>query len=185
MSVPPGWYRDSAGAMRYWDGSGWTQSVEPGAGVEPDPGRGPTHGHGQAPVQPSPYPGAPASPPGAPAPYPGTQGQVLPPPRPGHPAQHQLHPSPQPGRQVQPYGPQVAASHYAPITGPPVKLRNGLGTAGFVVSLVSVFLPFIFGLVGGIVGLTLSCVGLSRQHLPKGLAIAGVVLGILAIILIF
>ena len=49
----------------------------------------------------------------------------------------------------------------------------------------SVFLPLIVGLVGGVVGLILSIVGMSRPQSRKGLAIAGLVLSIVAIILLF
>lgn len=62
---------------------------------------------------------------------------------------------------------------------------NGVAVAGFVIGLVSVFLPLVFGLVGGLAGLTLSIVGLALPFRRRGLAIAGLVLSILAIVLIF
>ncbi|MFC6324577.1 hypothetical protein ACFQZV_11180 [Microbacterium koreense] len=61
---------------------------------------------------------------------------------------------------------------------------NGLGVAGFVVGLVSLFLPLFVGLVGGLVGLGLSIAGVSRVGRRKGLAIAGLVLSIVAVIFI-
>lgn len=61
---------------------------------------------------------------------------------------------------------------------------NGLAVAGFVVSLVSLLLNF-WGTVG-LVGAVLSGVGLSQvghmQQRGKGLAIAGLVIGIFSIL---
>ena len=62
--------------------------------------------------------------------------------------------------------------------------HNGLSIAGFVVSLVSLV---IFGLYGlsGTVGLILSCLGRSeavKNGDKTGLAVAGIVLGIISII---
>lgn len=68
---------------------------------------------------------------------------------------------------------------------PVASLPNGVGVAGFVVGLVSVFLPLIFGIIGGVVGLVLSIVGLSRPNRVRGLAIAGLILSIFALVLIF
>lgn len=31
MTTPPGWYDDGHGALRWWDGGGWTEHVQPGA----------------------------------------------------------------------------------------------------------------------------------------------------------
>lgn len=64
---------------------------------------------------------------------------------------------------------------------------NGVGIAGFVVGLVSIFLPLIFGLAAGVTGLVLSIVGITRAGLSgtgKGLSIAGLVLSILGILFI-
>lgn len=85
-------------------------------------------------------------------------------------------PAPYPGPYpVQPYGAVV-----------PVALAgNGPGVAGFVIGLVSLFLPLFLGLAGGVAGLIFSIVGLSRVGARKGLAIAGLILSILALILIF
>ena len=85
--------------------------------------------------------------------------------------------------------PSTPGGYAPPVTmrpvGPTVLAPNGVGIAGFVVGLVSVFLPLIVGLVGGVVGLILSIVGMSRPQSRKGLAIAGLVLSIVAIILLF
>ena len=67
---------------------------------------------------------------------------------------------------------------------PPALAPNGVGVAGFVVGLVSVFLPIFLGLIGGVVGLILSIVGLAQPQRRKGLAIAGLILSIVAIILL-
>ena len=65
---------------------------------------------------------------------------------------------------------------------------NGIGTAGFVLSLVSIFLGWIpiLGWIIWILGLILSFVGIFRR--PKGLAIAGLVIsliGLIFLILVF
>jgi len=56
--------------------------------------------------------------------------------------------------------------------------KNGMGIAGFVCGLVSLFIPF-FGLALAIPGLIFSIIGM--QKLPKGLAIAGFILSIVTI----
>lgn len=65
---------------------------------------------------------------------------------------------------------------------------NGLATAGLVVGIVSCLLPLFFGLFGGISGLIMSIAGMSRSHpaVPsgRGVATAGVIINILAIVLI-
>lgn len=60
----------------------------------------------------------------------------------------------------------------------PVREPNGMGTAGFVLSLLTLVLcwvPFI-NLILFILGLTFSIIGVTRKNSPKGLAIAGLVL---------
>lgn len=64
---------------------------------------------------------------------------------------------------------------------------NGLAVAGFVVGLVSVFLPLFFGMAAAITGLGLSIGGMNRAGVvgeKKGLAVAGLVLSIVGLILI-
>ena len=61
---------------------------------------------------------------------------------------------------------------------------NGIGTAGFVLALIAVFLgwvPFL-GWIIWLLGLIFSAVGLTRQ--PKGLAIAGLVISLVGIVLL-
>ena len=61
---------------------------------------------------------------------------------------------------------------------------NGIGTAGFVLALVAVFIGWIpfFGWIAWVLGLILSCIGLGKE--PRGLAIAGVVLSLINLILL-
>lgn len=64
------------------------------------------------------------------------------------------------------------------------KGANGLSIAGFVVSLVSLFILALYGITGTI-GLILSAVGRSQavsEGRKTGLATAGIVLGIISII---
>jgi hypothetical protein len=64
------------------------------------------------------------------------------------------------------------------------KASNGIGTAGFVLALIAVFLGWIpfLGWIIWLLGLIFSSVGMSRQ--PKGLAIAGLVLSLIGIVLL-
>lgn len=67
---------------------------------------------------------------------------------------------------------------------PPVKETNGIGIAGFVISILAIFLaciPFVGGVLW-LLGLIFSIVGLTRS--PKGLAIAGLVISLLGLILL-
>ena len=61
---------------------------------------------------------------------------------------------------------------------------NGIGTAGFVISIVAIFLgwiPFV-GWIIWLLGLVFSFVGIFRN--PKGLSIAGLVISLVGIILL-
>lgn len=58
----------------------------------------------------------------------------------------------------------------------PVKKENGMGLTGFIVSLVGLFLCG----VPSLIGLILSAIGLKKE--PRGLAIAGVILGVIGLI---
>lgn len=156
MSAPAGWYNDGAGAIRFWDGSAWTAHTA---------AHHPAHPAGQMPLA-QPYATYPAAQPTAPADRPGPPQQAIarvPPPV-----------AQQPAHVIVPYGtpPGVA------------RPTNGAGIVGFVVGLVSVFLPFLFGIVTAVVGLILSIVGLTRHGSGKGLAIAGLVLSIIGLVLI-
>lgn len=56
---------------------------------------------------------------------------------------------------------------------------NGMGVAGFVLAMVSVFgtwLPYV-GVFTWLLGLIFSCIGLTRR--PRGLAVAGLVISLL------
>ena len=61
---------------------------------------------------------------------------------------------------------------------------NGIGTAGFVLAIIAVFLGWVpvLGWILWILGLILSLVGVFK--IPKGLAIAGLVISLIGIILI-
>ncbi|MCB0463030.1 MAG: hypothetical protein R2816_11005 [Flavobacteriaceae bacterium] len=64
------------------------------------------------------------------------------------------------------------------------KKSNGLGTAGFVLSLIALFIgwvPFLGWLIW-ILGLVFSFIGIFRA--PRGLAIAGLVISFIGIILL-
>jgi hypothetical protein len=65
------------------------------------------------------------------------------------------------------------------------KKSNGIGTAGFVLSLVALFLGWIpfFGFIMWLLGLIFSAVGIFRK--PNGLAIAGFVISLIGFIILF
>jgi hypothetical protein len=73
----------------------------------------------------------------------------------------------------------------------PAKSSNGLATAGFVLGLIGLlgsFIPLlnIVGIVIGVVGAVLAAVGLAKAKKSgsgKGLAMAGIILGVLALII--
>ena len=62
------------------------------------------------------------------------------------------------------------------------KPSNGIGTAGFVLALLNLFLGWIpvLGWILWLLGLIFSGVGVTRK--PKGLAIAGLVISLIGII---
>ena len=62
------------------------------------------------------------------------------------------------------------------------KQSNGIGTAGFVLALLNLFLGWIpvLGWILWLLGLIFSGVGVTRK--PKGLAIAGLVISLIGII---
>lgn len=83
----------------------------------------------------------------------------------------------QPVYTQQPYAQQIVG------TGEP----NGLATAGFIVGLVSIFMPLFFGLAIGVTGLVLSIVGSVRSSTTgtgKALAVWGIALSALGILFI-
>jgi hypothetical protein len=64
------------------------------------------------------------------------------------------------------------------------KQSNGIGTAGFILSLVAIFLGWIpiLGWIIWLLGLIFSFIGIFKQ--PKGLSIAGLVISLVGIILL-
>ena len=67
---------------------------------------------------------------------------------------------------------------------PEKKSVNGLGIAGFIISLLSLWLGMYF-CIASIVGLALSAVGVAvrNKHSVNGLAIAGLVLSIISLVI--
>ena len=64
------------------------------------------------------------------------------------------------------------------------KETNGIGTAGFVLALIGIFLGWIpvVGWIIWLLGLIFSFIGVFKQ--PKGLSIAGLVISLIGIILL-
>lgn len=64
------------------------------------------------------------------------------------------------------------------------KKSNGVGTAGFVLALIALFLGWVpvLGWIIWVLGLILSFVGVFKA--PKGMAIAGLVISLIGIILL-
>ncbi|NQT77289.1 MAG: hypothetical protein HQ565_06220 [Bacteroidetes bacterium] len=64
------------------------------------------------------------------------------------------------------------------------KKSNGVGTAGFVLALIALFLGWvpILGWIVWVLGLILSFVGVFKT--PRGMAIAGLVISLIGIILL-
>lgn len=72
--------------------------------------------------------------------------------------------------------------HRVPYT-PPVQGGNGMGIAGFVLAVISLFGPWlpVAGGVTWLLGLIFSIIGVTRR--PRGLAVAGLVISIVSLVL--
>lgn len=148
MSAAPGWYPDSLGETRYWDGQRWHATVAPVPAALA--------------VAAAPLPAA--SVPGSTAPG-----------------------STAPGSTALAAVPQPVQPVYAAPTVVVHKQSNGLAVAGFVLGLVSVFMPLVIGFVMAGAGLGLSIGGLARAGriaAGTGLSVAGLVLSIVGLVLI-
>ncbi|MDR1090313.1 MAG: hypothetical protein LBL79_04480 [Prevotella sp.] len=79
---------------------------------------------------------------------------------------------------------QVSPNQTFIINQPEAKKSNGIGTAGFVLAIIALFLSWVpvLGWILWILGLILSFVGVFRQ--PKGLSIAGLVISCIALIVL-
>lgn len=79
------------------------------------------------------------------------------------------------------YGRQAWPSQGQPYAPGQQRPSNGIGTAGFVLAIVSVFIGWVplLGWLIWILGAVFSFIGLFRQ--PRGLAIAGVIISLVLI----
>jgi hypothetical protein len=113
-----------------------------------------------------------------PPPYGQQQTPPPPPPQYGQPQYGQQAPPPQ-------YGQQVPPPYNQPYYNEPQPSRtNGLGITGFILALVSLLLGWIpvLGWIVWLLGLIFSFIGIFRR--PRGLAIAGLILCLLALFVI-
>lgn len=166
----PGWYADpeNPASERWWNGSGWSEQKRPASVAPETPGPAPAGPPAAAPIVPPPVFPAPPAAPAAPGFTYGVAAGADARPDPYAP------PPPNPGQPyygaVQPYGARPPSS------------TNGFALAGL---LVSSFGWVVASVLGPIVGIVLSIVGLSQatkreqQGLPsgRGLAIAGIAVG--------
>ncbi|MDR1716806.1 MAG: hypothetical protein LBS20_13290 [Prevotella sp.] len=81
-------------------------------------------------------------------------------------------------------GQQVSPNQTFIINQPETKKSNSIGTAGFVLAIIALFLSWVpvLGWVLWVLGLIFSFVGVFRQ--PKGLSIAGLVISCIALIVL-
>ena len=162
MTAAPGWYPDAQGTLQYWNGEEWAPQSGPAPEVYPAAQTGPA-------VHPEPQPEVVVDP----------QPSIVEPYAP-------LPPAAQQPAYVQPvYAPPVQPGYAAPVPAPAP--GNGIAVAGFVVGLVSVFMPLVLGIVVAGTGLGLSIAGMvksERTGEKRGLAIAGLVLSIVGLVLI-
>ena len=201
MTAAPGWYPDAQGTLHYWNGTEWVQTsndsryATPGS-AEHGANSAPQAGYSASPAQQAATAQAAYAPvqqyPAAQQYAPAQQQQQL----------AQQHTQAQPYAQVQQYAQAqqyTQAQQYAqarpyaqaqPLSGaiaPTPAPSNGLGVAGFVVGLVSLFMPLVVGIIVAGTGLGLSIAGMVRADrigAKRGLAIAGLVLSIIGLVLI-
>ena len=85
---------------------------------------------------------------------------------------------------IQPNNEPTTSGNPTIIVNQPVPKSNGMGTAGFVLALLALFLGWVpvVGWILWVLGLIFSCVGVFRT--PKGLAIAGLIISLLGVILL-
>lgn len=104
--------------------------------------------------------------------------ETPPPPQPPQPGVYGAYPPPYPGS----YPPPSPYGGYAP---PPTGPKNGFGIAALVIAIVSLA-SVIFGVVLGVVAIIFGFLGWGRAKRGEatngGMAVAGIVLGILSII---
>jgi hypothetical protein len=93
-----------------------------------------------------------------------------------------LPPTPYPASYQQPYQRPVP-----PAPAPRVRSKNGMGTAGFVLSLLALVLCWIpvVDVILFLLGLAFSIVGVSLKNRKKGLAIAGLAISVVVLFIIF
>jgi len=97
-------------------------------------------------------------------------------------------PNPYPAGQYPPAGPPPTQQPYSGFTPPPVGPKNGLGIASLIIAIVG--LLFVWTVAGGLIlGIVAVVIGLAARGRVKrgeadngGVAIAGIVLGLLAIV---
>ena len=85
---------------------------------------------------------------------------------------------------IQPNNEPTTSGNPTIIVNQPVPKSNGMGTAGFVLALLALFLGWVpvVGWILWVLGLIFSCVGVFQT--PKGLAIAGLIISLLGVILL-
>ena len=85
---------------------------------------------------------------------------------------------------IQPNNEPTTSGNPTIIVNQPVPKSNGMGTAGFVLALLALFLGWVpvVGWILWVLGLIFSCVGVFRT--TKGLAIAGLIISLLGVILL-
>lgn len=91
-----------------------------------------------------------------------------------------------PQTQQQPF-PQAYPQPTPTPVAPRVRSKNGMGTAGFVLSLLALVLCWIpvVDVILFLLGLAFSIVGVSLKNRKKGLAIAGLVISVVVLITLF